>query len=301
MKRLAYPFVPLFFLAACATQAPAPVVDRTTPVSAKAVESASGGAAYVVKRGETLYRIALERGIAYRDLAAWNNISDPASLKEGQVLRLTPPGVADSAVAVVQPVQTAAPVEVRPLASSPAAGQQIASADLIKREPRVNKEPYSDATWESLSKPAEATVTAAAAKPEAKTESRSAASEAGLAIDWAWPSNGALIARFGEGGNKGIDFSGKEGDAITAAAEGRVFFVGLQKGYGNLLIVGHANGFISVYAHNRKILVGEKQMVRKGQKVAEMGKTDSESGVKLHFEIRQQGKPVDPALYLPKR
>ena len=277
-------------VAACATQAPAPVVDRTTAVSTKS--SATIGATHTVKRGENLYRISLERGIAQRDLMAWNNITDPATLKEGQVLRLTPPGSPDSAVAVTQPVQGAAPVESRPLGTAPPP-----VGDVVKREPKVNKEPYSDAAWENLQKPAETAAPAsvpAAARPAGATE-------AGLAIAWAWPSTGNILSSFGENSNKGIDFAGREGDAITAAAEGKVFFVGLQKGYGNLLIIGHASGFISVYAHNRKILVAEKQMVSKGQKVAEMGKSDSDTGVKLHFEIRHQGKPIDPAIYLPQR
>lgn len=291
MKHLAHILLPVFILAGCATQPPAPVVDRTKPVSAKPTVSAPAGATYMVKRGETLYRIASERGIAYRDLAAWNNITDPSSVKEGQVLRLTPPGAGDS-VAVTQPVQATSQVESRPLGAAPTPVSETA-----KREPKVQKEPYSDSTWDLLQRaqtfgPSTTPTTPAAA------ETRPAASAAG--INWGWPTSGQVIAQFGEGGNKGIDFAGKEGDAIAAAADGRVFFVGLQKGYGNLLIIGHTGGFISVYAHNRRILVAEKQTVAKGQKVSEMGRSDSES-VKLHFEIRLQGKPVDPALYLPKR
>lgn len=290
MKRFLFALFPLL-LASCASQSPAPVVDRTTSVAPRASEAAATGAIYIVKRGETLYRIALERGISYRDLAAWNNITDPASLSEGQVLRLTPPGASDSAVAVTQPIQSAGAVETRPLESSSAG-----TTANVKRDPKVAKEAYSDGAWESLQKPAGATSASGVAQARP-----AGATDAGSAIGWGWPSADKMISNFGDNHNKGIDFSGKEGDPIMAAAEGKVFFVGRQKGYGNLLIIGHANGFISVYAHNRRVLVTEKQMVTKGQKVAEMGKTDSESGVKLHFEIRQAGKPIDPSIYLPPR
>jgi len=288
MKRLAYILLSALLMAACASQPPAPVVDRTTPVGAK---SPALGATYTVKRGENIYRIALERGIPYRDLAAWNNITDPSTVKEGQVLRLTPPGSPDSAVAVAQPIDTGAAVESRPLGTAPAA-----TGDAVKREPKVNKEPYSDSAWDLLTRGGSASPVA-----ESKPETRPAgATDAGMAIGWVWPSTAKVVSAYGNNSNKGIDFAGREGEAITAAADGKVFFVGLQKGYGNLLIVGHASGFISVYAHNRKVLVAEKQMVTKGQKVAEMGKSDSES-VKLHFEIRHQGKPIDPMIYLPRR
>ena len=203
---------------------------------------------------------------------------------------------------------TGVPTETRPLSTVPAATEGV------RAEPKVNKEPYSDGAWDRAqratapvkpvdAKPAEgkpAEAKPAEVKPaEAKTpETRPA--EATGALAWAWPAAGKLVTGFGDG-NKGIEIAGKEGEPIAAAADGKVFFVGLQKGYGNLLIIGHANGYISVYAHNSKILVAEKQQVVKGQKVAEMGKTDSENGVKLHFEIRQQGKPVDPAGFLPRR
>lgn len=294
MKTILSALIPTLILAGCASQSPAPVVDRTTPAAAAAAKPAAqtGPGYYTVKKGDNLYRIALDHGVYYRDLAAWNNITDANSIKEGQVLRIQPPSAGDSGTAVAQPIASGAPVESRPLAGS----QPPASTDGAKHDPKVNKEAYSDAAWERLQKPAEsaAAVKPAEAKPENKTVEL-----AGLA--WAWPAAGKVKAGFGENGNKGIDIAGKDGDAIQAAADGKVFFVGLQKGYGNLLIIGHANGFISVYAHNRKILVNEKQVISKGQKVAEMGSSDSENGVKLHFEIRQQGKTVDPLTYLPKR
>ncbi|MGE5387243.1 MAG: peptidoglycan DD-metalloendopeptidase family protein [Betaproteobacteria bacterium] len=301
MNKLILALVPTLILAGCASQPPAPVVERSTPtVSARAPAAPSGQGYYTVKKGDTLYRIALEHGVYYRDIAAWNNITDTNSIKEGMVLRVAPPG-AESGAVTTQPIQTGPQVEVRPLGETPAAAPVVSPAtnDNVKREPKVNKEPYSDAAWERAQTPASAAAKPAETKAEPKSEAKPAETGAGLV--WGWPATGKMTAAFGENGNKGIDIAGRDGDPISAAADGKVFFVGLQKGYGNLLIIGHTNGYISVYAHNRKILVSEKQQVSKGQKVAEMGKSDSENGVKLHFEVRQQGKPVDPLAYLPKR
>lgn len=120
-------------------------------------------------------------------------------------------------------------------------------------------------------------------------------------VGWIWPAQGTLIAGFDEAKNKGLDISGKAGDAVVASADGRVVYSGAGlRGYGNLIILKHNNTFLTAYAHNKTLLVKEDQTVKKGQKIAEMGNSDSER-VKLHFEIRRQGKPVDPVKYLPAR
>ena len=120
-------------------------------------------------------------------------------------------------------------------------------------------------------------------------------------ITWAWPDSGPVIAPFDESRNKGIGIAGKAGDPILAAADGRVVYAGSGlRGYGNLVIVKHSNNYLTAYAHNQTLLVKEDQSVRRGQKIAEMGSTDSDR-VKLHFEIRRQGKPVDPTKFLPPR
>lgn len=120
-------------------------------------------------------------------------------------------------------------------------------------------------------------------------------------IAWIWPSNGSVIAGFDEVKNKGLDIGGAEGDPVVAAADGRVVYVGAGlRGYGNLIILKHNNTFLTAYAHNKTLLIKEDQSVRKGQKIAEMGSSDADR-VKLHFEVRRQGKPVDPAKYLPVR
>jgi lipoprotein NlpD len=120
-------------------------------------------------------------------------------------------------------------------------------------------------------------------------------------LGFIWPSNGSLIGGFDEAKNKGIDFAGKAGDPVLASADGQVVYAGAGlRGYGNLIILKHNNTFLTAYAHNQKLLVKEDQKVRKGDKIAEMGSTDADR-VKLHFEVRRQGKPVDPAKFLPAR
>ena len=139
-------------------------------------------------------------------------------------------------------------------------------------------------------------------KPEAQPEARPETAATGPDdVAWQWPSSGKVISPYSDTGNKGIDFGGKSGDPVMAAADGKVVYVGTGiRGFGQLLIVKHNATFLSAYAHNRKILVAEGQQVTRGQKIAEMGNTDSDM-VKLHFEIRKQGKPTDPLAFLPKR
>lgn len=120
-------------------------------------------------------------------------------------------------------------------------------------------------------------------------------------VAWIWPANGTVLAGFDEIKNKGLDIGGRAGEPILAAGDGRVVYAGAGlRGYGNLIILKHNNTFLTAYAHNQTLLVKEDQTVRKGQKIAEMGSSDADR-VKLHFEIRRQGKPVDPAQYLPPR
>lgn len=133
------------------------------------------------------------------------------------------------------------------------------------------------------------------------TSSASATANSEDEINWIWPTNGPVLAGFDEVKNKGLDIGGKAGDPVLAAADGRVVYVGAGlRGYGNLVILKHNNTYLTAYAHNRTLLIKEDQAVRKGQKIAEMGSSDADR-VKLHFEVRRQGKPVDPARYLPAR
>jgi lipoprotein NlpD len=286
-------------LAGCFSQQPAPVGERGSP-TAQARTQPGGPGYYTVKRGDTLYAIAREHGLTYRDIAAWNYITNPDSISEGQILRVIPPATDGGGAVVTTPVGSGGGVETRSLDSPPAAA---AADDGLKREPRVGKEAYSDAAYARLS--AGAMPQAAETKSEPANAQNSAPTPAPAAgpddVPWLWPSAGKVIAPFNDPANKGIDFAGKIGDPVLAAGEGKVVHVGSAlRGYGELIIVKHNATFISAYAHNSKILVKQGQQVARGQKIAEMGNTDADT-VKLHFEIRKQGKPVDPAQYLPKR
>lgn len=314
--KLIYLTVPCLLLAGCFSQQPAPAFERT-PTSQSRTGSAaqpSGPGYYSVKRGDTLYRIALENGQDYRDIAAWNNLVNASSIKEGQVLRVAPPGGVDNTASVVsKPITTGPVVEARSLDQPSAAHVATASSQSgsLKREPKVGKEPYSDEAYSRLSKSGESAKTTspvavapAEIKPEPKPEPKPEAVAVVSGPDdvpWMWPVSGKVAAPFSESGNKGLDFAGKSGDSVLAAGEGKVVYAGAGlRGYGELVIVKHNATYLSAYAHNRKILVKEGQQVSRGQKIAEMGDTGADS-VKLHFEIRKQGKPVDPAQFLPKR
>ena len=299
----------------CASHAPAPVEERgSAPAAAKpAMHAAQVGPTapevgvkyHTVKKGDTLYGIALDNGHDYKDIAAWNNLDNPNLIRIDQQLRVTPPD-GGAPVAVAKPVNLGAPVEAK-TASAPLAAVSSANTDTFKREPKGGKLVYSE---EALSKARQGD---AAAKPtEARPESRPVEPKpadkpaekplvAGDDVVWMWPASGKLITPFVEGGSKGLDIGGKAGDAVLAAASGIVSYAGTGlRGYGNLVVLRHNATYLSVYAHNSKLLVKEKDTVAKGQKIAEMGSTDAESP-RLHFEIRRQGKPADPQKFLPAR
>ena len=253
----------------------APVEDRGTGTSrpvAGAVdasvkqlpgfENAGKAGYYTVKPGDTLIRIGLDTGQNWRDIARWSSLENPNVIEVGQVLRVVPPS-SDNPLVVTRPVNSGSAVT------------------------------QTTATAAAAAQPARAPASAA---------SPSAAATAGEDdIAWIWPAQGSLIAGFDEAKNKGFDISGKAGDPILASADGRVVYAGAGlRGYGNLIILKHNNTFLTAYAHNQTLLVKEDQTVKKGQKIAEMGNSDADR-VKLHFEIRRQGKPVDPAKYMPAR
>ncbi|HOS85866.1 MAG TPA: peptidoglycan DD-metalloendopeptidase family protein [Burkholderiaceae bacterium] len=273
-------------LGACSSkpQTKAPVEDRSATATQPAgaadtkplpgAENAGKPGYYTVKRGDTVMRIGLETGQAWRDIVRWNNLENPNLIEVGQVLRVVPPVAATAAAspatgAVSRPVASSS---VAPAGATPPVGQAAPAAS------------------------------AAAAAPAASASTAPATATAGEdEIVFIWPGTGAVIAGFDEAKNKGLDLGGKAGDPVVAAADGRVVYAGAGlRGYGNLVILKHNNTYLTAYAHNQTLLVKEDQTVRKGQKIAEMGNSDADR-VKLHFEIRRQGKPVDPAKYLPPR
>lgn len=282
-------------VAGCASKQPAPVVDRTKQPAAEvkagpeAAERVAAKGHYIVKAGDTLYKISLDHGQAYKDVAAWNNLDVPYLIHPGQELRIMPPEGEAQPVAVAKPVVLTKAIEQRPLGES---------ADGVLREPKAGRERYSDAMFAKAATGSEAV--APLSRVELKADSRPETKGAGD-LQWFWPASGKLLAQFGENGKKGLELSGRKGDPVLAAEDGKVVYSGAAlRGYGQLLIVKHNPAFLSVYAHNSKILVKEQDNVKRGQKIAEMGDTEADQ-VKLYFEIRQQGKQVDPAKLLPSR
>lgn len=281
-------------LVACQTHPPAPVVDRlpTTrsdppkkpPAEAKAKATVKQSRVvsdwrpdtYTVKKGDTLYSIGLEHGYDYKEIAQANDISAPYTIKSGQTLKL---GALKDKPAVAETVETF-PMDTTPIRAEQT---QDSAPTMTATEANTVNDPAKKSTAEVKS----------GAESKQKIEFPLADN-----MDWAWPTQGKVTANFNESGNKGIDIAGSLGQAVNATATGKVIYSGSGlRGYGKLVIVKHNPTYLSVYAHNNAILVKEGQMVVRGQKIAEMGNTDS-NAVKLHFEIRRQGKSVDPNKYL---
>ncbi|AIO48353.1 MULTISPECIES: peptidoglycan DD-metalloendopeptidase family protein [Burkholderia] len=263
-------------LAACATRLDnAPVVDRsgslgTTATAQPAVPLGPPPPGfYRVKPGDTLYRIALENGQNYRDIASWNNLANPNQIEVDQLLRVAPPGGAAVAGAPAAAPIVGGAVATAPLSSGPAAPAAGTSSAL------------------------------AATPPAAATGSSDTAAAPSGPVTFAWPARGPVLNGFDDAKNKGVNIGGTAGEAVKAAADGRVVYSGNGlRGYGNLIIIKHDATYLTAYAHNRALMVKEGDAVTKGQKIAEMGNSDADR-VMLHFEVRRQGKPVDPLKYLP--
>lgn len=361
-------------VAGCATHRPAPVEDRTlgrgAPRGAPSTQATVAtpepppAATYTVKRGDTLHQIALDNGLDYRELAAWNNLENVNKIYPGQVLRLTAPGSEPARTAaaaapssqdatsgvITSPLRTPPAIgESKPPSSAPASvsppsppPSSVAAAEgTLKTSPKAVKMPYSEQAVRELELAASAgpaprnSVASPSTTPDTKAEPRTAAtpaspnvamanpapakssppssSSAGNAtspspgagasddqLEWAWPAKGKIVSGFSETANlKGIDIAGTAGEPVRASAPGRVVYAGNGlRGYGKLIIIKHNNAYLSAYAHNSEILVKEGQQVTRGQKIAEMGNTDADQ-VKLHFEIRRHGKPMDPTKFLP--
>jgi lipoprotein NlpD len=276
----------LCLLAACSTpRHKAPVEDRgaarpsasATAEAAKpatpppGAENAGKPGYYAVKPGDTLIRIGLDNGQNWRDIARWNGMDNPNVIEVGQVLRVVPPGT-DPNATMARGVATSR-VETRPLEAKPAAS----AASAAPLPPAASSAP-----------PSAAPAAASVRDPDDD-------------LAWNWPASAVIAVPFDGARNKGLIFAGKAGDPVLAAADGKVIYAGSGlRGYGNFVIVQHNGNYLSVYAHNQALLVKEDQPVRRGQKIAEMGSSEADR-VQLHFEIRRQGKAVDPARMLPPR
>ena len=311
----------------------APVEDRSAPGSGAAtsapvaapvakpppgIENAGKPGYYTVKPGDTLLRIALESGQSHKDIARWNTLENPNRIEAGQVLRVVPPP-GEPAVAVAKPISSGS-VITTPLASASSATSASSASSAATSAAAAMAASAGTAATAASSVASAATPSGAAASAPAKAASApaspvatpgKAAAPASAAstvtpgsdddVGWIWPGKGAVIGEFDEARNKGVDIAGNAGDAVLAAADGKVVYAGAGlRGYGNLIILKHNNTYLTAYAHNQSLMVKEDQAVKKGQKIAEMGNTDSDR-VKLHFEVRRQGKPVDPLKYLPAK
>lgn len=311
-------------LGGCASSQQAPVVERAPglkkseaikaakPPLIKAIPTAGEKDwrpdTYTVKKGDTLYNIGLEFGYDYKEIAQNNNIQPPYVIRTGQLLKLPKSNEISTPAGESGTVVTALKIE------PPATTKSLNEPPLLS-EPKAVKEPYSEqamtiaksAESASKSQPVKQT---AIEKPAGKPiENKKMESPDGKdavpasndeAIEWVWPVSGKVISGFNEAASaKGINIGGSAGQPIYAAAPGKVVYSGSGlRGYGKLIIIKHNKTYLSAYAHNSQILVKEGQEITKGQKIAEMGNTDSDR-VKLHFEIRRLGKPVDPIKYLP--
>jgi lipoprotein NlpD len=274
-------------MTACASRLDqAPVVDRSsgsvlsTQAAAPAVPLGPPPPGYYrVKPGDTLYRIALENGQNYRDISTWNNLTNPNQIEVDQLLRVVPPGANTAALTPgvsTAPIGNGGGVQSAPLGSTPPSAG-VAAPPLYGSS-------------------ANNAVPAAPVNPGAASDSNAGASGN---VVFAWPVRGPLLGTFNDSNNKGVNIGGAAGDPVKASADGRVVYAGNGlRGYGNLIIIKHDATYLTAYAHNRALMVKEGDAVTKGQKIAEMGNSDSDR-VMLHFEVRRQGKPVDPLKYLP--
>lgn len=228
---------------------------------------------HVVKRGETLYSIAWRYGRDYRELGNANGITSPYLIREGQVLRLDLRGTVTTTGQTGSVASSSGSAASRPAARPP-----------VSRPPAPVQQPV-------------------VTRPPVSSGAQADRTQVVSNIEWRWPHSGTVIAGYSTTGkvNKGLDIAGNSGDQIRAAASGSVVYAGSGLlGYGNLIIVNHNEHFLSAYAHNRNILVQEGQNVQAGQVIAELGSSGTDRP-KLHFEIRKNGNPVDPAQYLPPR
>jgi lipoprotein NlpD len=260
---------------------------------------------HTVQKGETLASLGVQYGVDYKDIAQWNQIDNPNQLKIGQVLRVAPPG--DVIAMPIKP-NAAAPearalggdgMKTDPAKPGSAVAASPAQSDTLKSAPKAIKVPYSNDALALVQNPGlENGPAVVLAKPSAAAPEAAPATPSDDVADWAWPAQGKIKSFYSDA-NKGLDIAGALGQPVMASAAGKVIYVGSSvPRMGKLIVISHSKNYLSIYAHNDKIMVKEGQQVSKGQKVAEMGNSDTDQ-VKLHFEIRHMGKPVDPMKFLP--
>jgi lipoprotein NlpD len=275
----------LLFLVGCASTPPAPVEDRSLGNrhgSRHGADSRAPSGSYRVRKGDTLFSIAFRNGLDYRDLARANGINAPYTIYVDQLIRLDSRAIASNPR---PPRSSSSPSRRSPQQAPSRTGSPAAVAATSSSPAPVAPKP--------------SVAPSVAREPEPAPES--AAASAGVA--WRWPADGQLVASFvaGDQTRQGINIAGKSGDAVRASADGQVVYSGNGLiGYGELIIVKHNSTMLSAYGHNRRRLVQEGDKVKAGQQIAEMGSSSATRDM-LHFEIRRNGKPVDPLGLLPRR
>lgn len=285
---------------------PAAVGSDPAAMAAKpapGAENAGKSGYYTVKPGDTLIRIGLDSGQSFRDIARWNNMENPNRLEVGQVVRVVPPPAAALAAKPLAPASPSPSPSPSPSAPAAPAAPTAAAAPDKPAPPLALPVAQQPVVQPAVALPASTVASGPASGPASSPGAAKApqATPGDDEINWLWPANGPLVGGFDEIKNKGVDIGGSAGDPVLAAADGRVVYVGAGlRGYGNLIILKHNNTYLTAYAHNQALLIKEDQSVRRGQKIAEMGNSDADR-VKLHFEVRRQGKPVDPIKFLPPR
>ncbi|RCS30858.1 LysM peptidoglycan-binding domain-containing protein [Rhodanobacter denitrificans] len=319
-------------LAACGTMRSSVVVEPVAgsdygnpPAHVAAVPSRTPipGGSYVVARGDTLYSIAFRKGVDFRDLAQWNGVAAPYTIRPGQRLVLSPPAratphtatvpghVASAPSAAAAPGRAAnsgavatagAPVfeSVTAPATSASSGPATMPATAATTPSHVATPPVAPAATAAV--PVAGVPTAPPATMPPPAPAAAGVSRVVSGVQWRWPADGPVVGQFRSGDAiPGIGIAGKSGDPVRAAADGVVVYSGNGLvGYGELVIIKHNDSFLSAYGHNRKRLVKEGQRVSMGQQIAEMGSTGTTRD-ELEFQIRKDGNPVDPLGYLPSR
>jgi lipoprotein NlpD len=294
-------------LAGCVSTRHSPTSKSTPPTTSQSKEATKY---HTVQKGDTLYSIARIYGIDYKELAEWNNIENPGAIDVGQQLILSSPSLMTkpSVFALPDPEPSSTVQQSMPEATSISNEEPASAFTQLKIEPKSLKLPYSEQAISQLQEFENVLPTVIANSKNEKpaepddptviiTSTKTVRDNGG--IEWIWPTEGRVSSHFSES-TKGMDISGKTGQPVLASAAGKVVYSGTGlRGYGQLIIIKHNSTYLSAYAHNNKLLVKEGQMVSRGQKIAEMGNTDSKL-VRLHFEIRKNGKPVDPLKHLPE-
>lgn len=279
----------LVLLAICLALAGCGGGGKLAPVTNITAGQTGPGEKHTVRKGESVYAIAWRYGMDYKDIARWNALGPPYLIYPGQTLLLTGPVLAKA------DARPAAPVKSAPRPTSPA---KPAKRPPKPAKPITGSKPAKPPEKPKATSPPRPKVAVASAPPASRTASRNIDNNKMTA--WIWPTKGKVRGTFGKGGGKGIDIEGRRGQDINAAHAGEVVYAGGGLiGYGELIIVKHNKRFLSAYAHNSAILVKEGDLVERGQTIARMGSSGTDR-VRLHFEIRRDGKPVNPLRYLPR-